>query len=168
GLASETLRNGADFWMRDWLWAAGLQLAWLLPCLIILMLLVWHVCGRYRWRVPTETLCGMAAESLLYAFALVVLGQVQEAAFRHLESAGPVLSGLTTSVGRESSVALASEWVRAVLFIGAGVYEEVLFRLLLLPVLYFALRLLLVPATWATWLAVLGSSLLFATAHHIG
>ncbi len=53
-------------------------------------------------------------------------------------------------------------------YLGAGVYEETLFRLILVPLLWKALRLLQAPQVLASTLAVTGSALLFALAHHAG
>lgn len=53
-------------------------------------------------------------------------------------------------------------------FIGAGVYEETLFRLILVPVFFHGLRVLQTPTILASALAVTGSALLFALAHHAG
>jgi membrane protease YdiL (CAAX protease family) len=53
-------------------------------------------------------------------------------------------------------------------YLGAGVYEELLFRLLLLPLLAWVLRRLAMSPAAAMVGAVLLSSLLFAIAHHIG
>ena len=53
-------------------------------------------------------------------------------------------------------------------YVGAGVYEETLFRLILVPVFFWSLRLLQTPQIFASTLAVTGSALLFALAHHAG
>src|SRR5262249_29719274 len=53
-------------------------------------------------------------------------------------------------------------------YIGAGVYEETLFRLILVPILFGCLRILQMPQTLSSTLAVTSSALLFALAHHAG
>ena len=53
-------------------------------------------------------------------------------------------------------------------FLGAGVYEEALFRLALVPCFFGALRLLQTPTVLASSLAVTASALLFSLAHHAG
>lgn len=154
GPQPDAIRNGADFWMRDWLMQAGLGHALLLPGLVVGVLLAWHYVARHRWRVSWETLLGMLSESLLFAFLLIVLGQLGDLLFR---TAGLPPAG----VG-------ADEAARAVTYLGAGVYEEVLFRLCLLPACYGLFRLSRLPATSAAVLAILATSLLFSLAHHIG
>ncbi len=57
---------------------------------------------------------------------------------------------------------------RALTFVGAGIYEEVLFRLLLLPACYTVFRILQAGPRASPGLAVLATSLMFALAHYIG
>jgi membrane protease YdiL (CAAX protease family) len=156
GSNAEAVRNGADFWMRGGLRQLGLDFAFLLPALVVAGLLGWHVHGKYRWRVSLDTLGGMLAESLLFAFGLMVLGQLQDLLFQRWDL--PPLAAM----GRSAAVA------RAVSFVGAGVYEEVLFRLLLLPAFYLGFRASRLSIGWAAGLAVLSSSLVFSLAHYIG
>jgi membrane protease YdiL (CAAX protease family) len=95
----------------------------------------------------------MFAESVLFAFLLVVLGQLQGLAFRQW---GPVQAAVPAEVSRGIS------------FLGAGIYEEVLFRLCLIPACYAVWRILLLPHRPAACMAVVASSLLFAAAHYVG
>ena len=154
------LRNGADYWMRDWLLQQGWDAQWLLPVLVVLSLLAWQYAGRFSWKIRIDTLIGMAAESLLFACLLVLFGQVQDALFQQY------IDPLSLAV--PPTAALGSQLARTVSFVGAGIYEEVLFRLLALPLAFVGLRLLLVPDRWATVAAVLLTSLLFSLAHHVG
>ncbi len=169
GAHSEALRNGADFWLRDLLRSFGADQPFLLPLLLVGSLLAWHLLGKFPWRVSAETLVGMAAECVVFAFGLVVLAQVQDVAFRWWTTHGHTLVPGQILFGQPDPVSL--RWLRAaqvVAFLGAGIYEEVLFRLLLLPLCYFAFRLLLLPGKWAAPLAILSTSLLFAAAHYVG
>lgn len=159
GWQGDGLRNGADYWMRCALEQTGYIQAFLLPAIVVGGLLAWQVAGKYPWRVSPETLVGMTAESLLFACCLVVLGQLQDMAFQHYGSLTAALPLNALSAGALH---------RIVGFVGAGVYEEVLFRLCLLPACYGALRLLLLPAKPAAVLAILCTSVLFSAAHYIG
>jgi membrane protease YdiL (CAAX protease family) len=160
GFSVTTLRNGADEWLRDILGEFGLDGAWLLPVLILGVLVAWQAWGRYAWRVETDTLVGMLAESLLLAFALIVLGQLQDVAFRRL--------GACTLATGTPVCAIDSPLFRGVLYVGAGVYEEFLFRLCLLPAL--AVALFNGGLTWirARVIAVVVTSVMFSAAHHVG
>lgn len=156
GSEQDTIRNGADFWMRDWLRVIGFDHALLLPALVLGGLLVWHVIGRHPWRFSMETLAGMFAESLLFAFVLVVVGQLTDFLFRQ--------AAAVTSL----SISQQAETLRVIMFLGAGVYEEFLFRLCLLPVCYGLFRLLRLEAKWSAGLAILATSLMFSLAHYVG
>mgnify|MGYP002526056220 CR=1 FL=1 len=150
------IRNGADFWMRDGLRLIGLDYALLLPGLVLAGLLLWHIVGRYPWKLPVETLVGMLAESLLFAFVLVIFGQLTDYLFRHAEAA------VSMSVPGQADI------LRAITFLGAGVYEEFMFRLCLLPVCYGLFRLLQLQPKWSAGLSILVTSLVFSLAHYVG
>ncbi|MGH7199742.1 MAG: CPBP family glutamic-type intramembrane protease, partial [Planctomycetaceae bacterium] len=147
------LRNGADFWMRAALERIGLGSAAALPALVVLGLLAWQWCGKHRWRVSPHTLGGMLAESLLFAFVLVVMGQLQDLAF-------PRSAGVLSLDGGAAA--------RAITFVGAGVYEEFLFRLCLLPACLGLFRLSQLSPRWSAVLSVLATSLAFSLAHYAG
>ncbi len=151
------VRNGADTWMQTWLLQVGVGLPWVLPALIVALLCGWHLMKRYPWRVSFETLIGMFSESLLGAILLLVLGQVLSLSFRHAGWMAPVTV----------ETALPPRMASALGFLGAGIYEEVLFRLLLLPAMFLGLRAMLIPRRTAAVTAVLSSSLLFSLAHYV-
>ncbi|NLE58551.1 MAG: CPBP family intramembrane metalloprotease [Planctomycetes bacterium] len=149
------VRNGADTWMRGGLLQMGLDRPWALPVLILAVLIGWQVIGRLPWRVSIETLIGMGAESLLGAVLLLLLGQVLSLTLRH---AGWMPAPVEASL---------SPTANAIGFLGAGIYEEVLFRLLLLPAAYLLLRMLLLSRRLSATLAVLATSTIFALAHYL-
>ena len=152
----EALRNGADYWMRGALSAIGLGHSLLLPVMLMFALFAWHVLVRDPWRVKAGTIAGMLAESLVFACCLVAIGQIHNAVF----SAMPEV--------KELSVTAVPASARVVAFIGAGVYEEVLFRLCLVPAVYGLCRLVEMPHRWAAVGSILATSVVFAVAHYIG
>lgn len=156
---ADAVRNGADFWMRSMLSHAGAGQI-VLPLLVIGMLLGWHLFRRNPWQVRLETQLGMLAESILLAVILVAIGQAHDLIFRQLEQHSDPPSGLVNAV--------SGSVTRAVSFIGAGVYEEVMFRLLLVPAAFLGFRLFEFPAKWAAVMAAISTSFLFALAHHVG
>jgi hypothetical protein len=162
GSAHETARNGADYWMRAGLHLAGFRHPLLLPVVVIGLLAGWHVVGRFRWKPSPATLVGMSAESLLFGICLVVLGQLQDLAFR--SHVGRMAHGSHSGILLSHPPALPL----VVSYVGAGVYEEVLFRLCLIPVVYGLLRALLIPRRPAVLAAVVATSLLFSAAHYVG
>lgn len=154
-----SVRNGADAWMRVWLNQTGLEIAWMPPLLLLAALLVWQLRSRQPWKMTWDTLGGMAAESLLYAFILIMLGQLTDFSFRHASWARLQVDG---------SIASTGFMVRIVSFMGAGIYEEFLFRLCLVPLTYVAFRGLLIPKNWSIAGTVITTSVVFSLAHYLG
>jgi hypothetical protein len=152
-----TARNGADYWMRSILAHAGAGHL-LLPVLVVAALLVWHLAGKHPWRLRAETQLGMLAESLLFAIGLIALGRFHQ-----------LLFDLRISDFQHAPLAMMTPAaVKAVTYVGAGVYEEVLFRLCLIPAACLAFRLFEFPSRLAAVMAAVTTSFLFAIAHHIG
>lgn len=145
-------RNGADLWIRHFGMESGFGVEWVFPLLAPILLLIWQFVGRRPWKWNFETLSGMFAESLMFAMLLVVIGQITALAFPM--QLPPLL--------------FTGNIPRAVSFLGAGIYEEMLFRLALLPAIFGIQRLLLIPSRIAVVGSILISSWLFATAHYVG
>jgi membrane protease YdiL (CAAX protease family) len=165
GASAGALRTGADAWMRRGMTSLGLAEPWLPPLAVAAVLLAWQALSPRQWRVSPSVLLGMAVESLVLAVALVGLSRLLDLGFLALErSRPPVLAIATAAGGQAPSGPLAS----LVGFLGAGVYEEALFRLVLIPVFFATLRGLQTPQVLACSVAVTASSLLFALAHHAG
>lgn len=157
GGAAGALRTGADAWMRRGLATLGLTDHWLLPLGLVTALLVWQAFTSRDWRFAPGALAGMGVESLVLAVALVGVSRLLDLGFTVLDRAGPpVLAG-----GPQPAAALIG-------YLGAGVYEETLFRLTLIPLFYGILRALKTPQVLASAAAVTFSSLLFSLAHHAG
>jgi hypothetical protein len=159
GASAGVLRTGADAWMRQALASVGLTDQWLLPLGLVLALLGWQAADPRDWRFPPSCLLGMAVESLVLAVALIGLSHLVDLGFARLERHPSLAVG---GAGAGHGIA------PLVGFLGAGVYEEALFRLALIPALFGAMRLLQTPGVLAGTLAVTGSALLFSMAHHAG
>ena len=76
GPHSDLFRNGADGWMRSWLYSAGIHQSFVLPIVVLALLLIWNLYGTRKWMVAPETIAGMLAESMIFAFLLVLGGQL--------------------------------------------------------------------------------------------
>lgn len=162
GSGSEAVRNGADAWLRTTLSTLGVSSAMSLPLFVLGGLLAWHLLSDHPSRVSGDTLAGMFAESLLFAFVLILLGQSADmllhSAFMLDVTSSPITSPPVVSLG----------WgLRLISFVGAGVYEEFVFRLCMLPVAYFVLRGLLIPHTPAVMWAIITTSVIFGLAHYL-
>jgi len=159
----DRVRNGADFWLRSLLVQAGAAQL-LLPVLVLGVLLLWHIAARYPWQLQFSTQAGMLAESLLLAASLAAIGRLHDCLFHW----GTFHWG--TQFADRSLIAnsLSPPLIRAVSFVGAGVYEEVMFRLLLVPPAFMFFRLFEFPRKLAAVMAAVATSFLFALAHHVG
>ena len=163
GSTPAALRTGADAWMRSALGTLGLTDQWFPPLLLTVVLLSWQVTSPRDWRFSPSILGGMVIESLILAIALVGVSRLIDVGFSLLDQHPPRLLAVASS-SSSSRADLGS----LIGFLGAGVYEEALFRLALVPLLFGALRLLQTPQILASALAVTGSALLFSLAHHAG
>ena len=159
GPGGQSIRNGADAWMRHWLHQAGIEIVWLLPTLLLGTLIAWHMTTRQPWKMSWDTLGGMAAESMLYAFLLIMLGQLTDYGFRH---------SALIPLQMDSPSPQNGFLIRLVTFMGAGIYEEFLFRLCLLPVIYALFRAAMTPKHWAIAGTVITTSFIFSLAHYLG
>lgn len=157
GTQAQIVRNGADAWLRWGLEVFGITQLLAAPAIVVAILLVWSL---RRWHErPADKLgiCfGMALESALFAFGLWAVSRN----FGHLLEG----LGIPLSQGTLPTDTLA----QFVTFVGAGVYEEVLFRLILFGGLAMILRCAFLPAWQALPLAAVTAALLFAGAHHVG
>lgn len=120
---------------------------------IVVVLFVWHLLRRDRWRVSWPLLMGMGAESLLLAVPLLLLGSLISGGMATVPPAG------------FSSLDLMSQMAISV---GAGLYEELAFRMILIA----ALHTLLVdigglPDRLGTTIAIIVSAIAFTTYHDL-
>jgi hypothetical protein len=126
-----------------------------------LILMAWQIVSFHGWRLSPGILAGMVVESLVWAVVLLGISRLVDLGFFYLERTRAPILELSTGGAARNFAALVG-------YVGAGVYEETLFRLMLVPVLFGALRLLQAPQILASTLAVTLSALLFALAHHAG
>jgi membrane protease YdiL (CAAX protease family) len=165
-LGRGTPRNGADVWLRQLLDACGFGAYFLLPTLTVVGLLVWHHVEHDRWQFSPAVLMGMAGECVLWAMVLVGIARLQQQVWPlglQTVECWPLAAAPGPSAGLVDG-ALA----RVIGYCGAGLYEEVLFRLLLLPAVAWLLgRLGSGPLAAAVW-AILITSGLFSLAHYVG
>ena len=162
-LGSQAARNGADIWMRRMLGWMDFDQYFLLPVLTVCILLGWHYTTRQSWRLSSGILYGMTVESVLLAICLRVVLYVQGVAWHALSrSLG------STGAQPAAAVDVSGTAGRLVGFLGAGVYEELLFRLILLSLVAWIVRRLGARQRPGLIAAVVLTSLVFALAHYLG
>ena len=151
------LRNGADVWLRWGLARYGVAHAWAAPALVVVLLVVRTLlAGQERPPDLIAACFGMAVESVLFAVGLWAVAKNFDSLLKvwGVLPAGSI--GPTPAAGQ------------LVTYVGAGIYEEVLFRLGLFAVLWYLLKLVGVPGPAAMLAAAVAAALAFAAAHHVG
>jgi len=120
-----------------------------LPCFTVVgILLAWHIARRDAWEFKAGTAALMILESILLAVPIVALGRIL----------GYVMPLYTSASGWKSGIVLA---------LGAGVYEELVFRLIAFTALDMLLvDLLKLHRRWAMAAIIVTTSLLFASYHY--
>jgi membrane protease YdiL (CAAX protease family) len=160
-LGPHAVPNGADTWLRRGLEQLGFGQYFLLPALTVSTLLAWHHLTRHPWRVSAGTLYGMTGECVLLAICLRFLLQLQNVLRESMAAA--------VRLDVAASLWPVSGYIGTLTsYFGAGIYEELLFRLLMLPFVAWVLRQFRLTPTMSMAGAVLVTSLLFAVAHHVG
>lgn len=150
-LLTDGWKNGADF-VTDGLWNLANQdeSRYLIANFAIFLVLLTTAFLRGRHKRPTAgTLFFVVMESTIYASLM-----------------GGVIVRLLQETGLEPPRLAMSTWDSLVLSVGAGAYEELVFRLLLLGGLIWLLRRLKLSRFAAISIAVVVSSLLFSGFHY--
>lgn len=125
---------------------------------LVTVLLVWHILTGDQWRIRPAVPAGMLAESVAWTLPLLVLGVVHSRAAERLAQAA--LAGA-------SDLAALPWQARLTISIGAGLYEEMLFRMVLIALLHLLLAdMLRIRNGTAATLAVLGGAVAFAFYHN--
>lgn len=151
---SVEVRNGADVILREilaLLRIESLPLAMVVALVVILGALTAHRKGREA--LKPAYFGGMIAESCLWA---VLIGAISRRMVRMFFAAAPLL-------GQQGP------WTKMMLFLGAGVYEELVFRVLLIGGFSIVFRKLMgLDESGASMLSVVSAAFLFSLFHHVG
>ncbi len=129
------------------------------PLVVVVILLALQVTSKTPWRVKFEDMFLMAGECMLLAVPLIVLSL--------LLNREPAVANAAALAGQ---VAEAPNllWVDIVTGIGAGIYEELIFRLVLICLLMLLFQDLFgMKKKPAVILSVVISAVLFSVHHHI-
>jgi hypothetical protein len=136
--------------LRDFFHFFGATGKYLPAFAVVGILLTWHIARNDPWIVPGGALVVMAFESLVLALPVILLSFLSS---HHL----PLLTG-------------GSDWKGlVVLSLGAGIYEEMVFRLICFTVLNMVLLdALKLPKLLGALLIVLIPAALFSLYHYLG
>lgn len=137
---------------------------------LIVVLLMWHILSRDKWRVHWQALLGMLVEAVVWAIPLLVLGQIMQRAF-HGDPAVFAAAGQAAApgaAGQALGLSALSTPARATISLGAGIYEELLFRLVAIALFHtIAADLLRIRDGAAKVIAVFAAAIAFALYHDI-
>ena len=147
------IRNAADMWIRTFLMAFDLRAQHLTFVMIGIAFALIPVAKTrsYGVKLKANFFLLMLAEAFTYS---LVLGGVLQSILR--------LSGLAT--GGPGNGALQN----FALSLGAGLFEEIIFRVLLLNLLFFILNYIFKNKVTTAVISVLAASFLFSLSHYIG
>jgi len=180
----------AFVWLQNFLEHLGFgsKLVWVAPPLAVVLILTGlQLASRKRWRFWFGDIWPMAIECILLAVPLIVLtlflnslpqpqGEAKRfdnSSIRTQAEAMPSYSSVTnrdsvTAEAESGGVKRASWRASIVAGIGAGIYEELVFRLILICVLMLVFQDVLgLSRRNSIILAVLVSAVLFSAHHHI-
>lgn len=135
-----------------------------LPALaLVVTLLLQHFFNRDPFRIKPMFLLAMIAESAFLTGPLIVLSMVLSPT---LGTAEPIAALQAVTNGSEAQVFSASFQERLMIAIGAGLYEEMLFRLVLITMLHFLITDVLgFKDRLGKTIAVFGAALAFTLIH---
>ena len=141
--------------------------------LTVIVLLVWQFISGDRWKVRWPVLGWMALESVVWTAPLLVLGLIVARVLGIESGRGLIEAVAMTSTGADGADASpggvgALGWQGlATIAIGAGIYEELLFRMVGLALVHFVLvDLLLIKDMTGRIGAIIATSIAFALYHN--
>ncbi|MDG2055385.1 MAG: CPBP family glutamic-type intramembrane protease [Phycisphaerales bacterium] len=149
---------------RDALFFGGL--------IIVVVLLFWHLFTRAPWRISGSSLLGMVLESILLTAPLIILWQL----ISQFGLSGPLntpsdselLATVIQNADQLPTQAFSqlTRLQQLTIAIGAGLYEELLFRMVLIALAHYILvDLLKTPQSLAIIIAIALSAIAFAWYH---
>lgn len=167
-------------WLQDLFRYFGFdeQVVWVLPPLVVvLVLLGLQIASKKPWSVNLSDLGPMAGECIVLAVPLVVLSLLLNTHVAHPDQQPATCQATIAYVSLSSDQPPTHVYLRVVgqellanmvTGIGAGIYEELVFRLIVICLLIMLFQDLLgIPHRSALILSVLISAGLFSAHHHI-
>ena len=145
------------------IWLTGLarsigfreNFTWAFPGLVVvIILLCWHLAARQSWYIRWPWLAWMAVEAVISSIPLLVLNA----------ALGSSANAMAHYGGPDQSYL-----AHVITGIGAGIYEELVFRFIIIGLIIILMEdVLKTTPTQATLAAVLVSAALFSAHHYVG
>ncbi|HOQ04846.1 MAG TPA: CPBP family intramembrane metalloprotease [Anaerohalosphaeraceae bacterium] len=163
-LAQPQTRVVAFLWVQNVLEYLGFspRMIWVAtPLVPLVILLIFQITSKSPWRIHWPDFLPMTGECLLLSVPLIVLSLLLNRTTEISSNAALLLS---------SAVGLARQelWLQVITGIGAGIYEELVFRLILIGVLMLLFQDILGFTRKQSVIgAVLVSAFLFSVHHHV-
>lgn len=153
GTRQEILARGV---LGDLMGVFGIAAFYAPAVLVVGILIVWHILAKFSWTIDLKVLGLMLIESAAWTLPVLVAGAIQQRLYG---------VALAESGGDLASL---SVWAKLTLAIGAGVYEELLFRLILITAIHFLVHDLLgLAPRFSSMIAVGVAALAFALYHDL-
>ncbi|MEM9083247.1 MAG: CPBP family glutamic-type intramembrane protease [Planctomycetota bacterium] len=146
----------------------GLTAVHLPAIAIVVVLTIAHLASKDNWRLRLPVLAGMLFESIIWTLPLLILGQIVMRLFGApsqplLENAAA--AGIDGHALASTSLPVMS---RLTVSIGAGLYEELLFRMVGIALVHFVLHDLIgMKKTPAAIISIIVSAIAFAFYHDL-
>ena len=154
GADHEYIRNGADVLVKTLLYSLGVKGFFLSSgLLVVVVLIVMQIKSKAPWGVKTPYLVTMFVECLFYPFLLILFSIfVSGIILRNSLDGGNI-----------------NIFAQVILSLGAGVYEEFVFRLLLIGFFSVILGALLsLSKRWSMIVAAILAAAIFSLCHYMG
>ncbi len=163
-LSRSQVRVVSFVWLQSALEYIGFsqRFVWVMPPLAVVLILIGlQIASRSNWKVYPSDFIPMTIECILLAIPLIVLCL----AINRSVSPHSAVVAMQTSTATET--ASSGFWVNIVTGIGAGIYEELVFRLVLICILMILFQdLFNLDRTLSVVLSILISAVLFSLHHH--
>jgi len=173
GRTGMQVRNAADAWLRLLLESLGLGPAQATLAMMGLLIALIPALGRSDVRLEGRYLAMMLVEAVLYSVALGIVINLLLYLIVYSWLATPP-GMLAAGAGSARPLLLPVAMPRGggvltgiALSLGAGLFEELAFRVVLLTVLLAVFGLIL-PRRWAAFFAIVFAALAFSLAHYAG
>lgn len=154
--SDQQVRISVDVWLKSLINLAGFDVLTATFLLVIAIGMVIIYMERKRLKeIKAITFLWMHVESVVYA-VIMALG------------VGFVIQGLFGMLQANAEMASLSFIDQFALSLGAGLYEELFFRVILVGILFFFLKALIAKEWLAAFVAAIIGAILFSAVHYIG